>query len=458
MSRDYDSKISSATKFCHAPEFCRNLINASATRKFVTHSNPKDGAVFASSAATLNTSNGDVEVVVAGSLECLATEETLINKESIFNAGSISKPFAAATLLRMKESDFVTEYGKYFPYGLNTKVSSFLDYLKERYPDSNYIQSQLEEEPNFANISLLNLLNHTSGLGDFDPKDFAKLRFESPESLAKEPDGKAFTLKRKDPRPNFGDFSYSNLGYELLGMIISAIGSAEHGSKRTYGDMLMDNVILPLDLGNTFAPDVIANRDGKVVALGMEDEKPIVQAKDLDPQSYKLIPSQVFRRSCGSATAVYSTPTDVCKFFHAFLSDRDFIKLNLLNIPTTPTAIESEHYGLGYFVNKEHEQSPKFYHGAFTVGFFGHVRFDPEKRRVACCLNATQNATTAFLSDGDIPALKSKVVCEATDYNEEIITKEVAGMALVKASTPKTTFHIVGSKEFEEKMRGDRAV
>ena len=244
------------------------------------------------------------------------------NPETVFNIASISKTFTAATILKMTEDERFSSF--FLPLGIDTPIRNFIPFLKVRYPDSEYIQTGLEAEKNFDEITIAHLLNHSSGIGEFDRDDFRKLAFESPESLAREPDGKFFTVARKiynegENKPEFGKYFYSNLGYELLGMIIAATSSQALGRKATCGETIKELIIRPLGLEHSFTQDEMTyDEDGKVKVVDRPD---IEVAQGYDSNDGKAHPSLVFRR-CIATSGIYSTPSDICKFADAFFSNK----------------------------------------------------------------------------------------------------------------------------------------
>ena len=426
MSRNYDSRISSATAFCKPHEFCAELIkNGDSPRSVIMG----EGAVFTTSAAVLNCSSKETKTIAVGDEKCFAADSQMTDESTIFNVASISKVFASATLLRMIESE---KYREFFPRGVETPVEHFLSYLKLRYAGLDYVQTALQAEPHFSEMTLLNLLNHTSGLGNFDKDDFKKLRFESEESLKLEPDGKFFSIERAKPRPEFGKHSYSDCGYELLAMIVSSIASNQANRIVKYGEVVRDLVVEPLGLRHTFTPDQMHEIDGKVVVASREDLR-VAQAKDFNPELGQLIPSRVFCRSIGGATALYSTPSDVCEFFSNFCEGKLFSSEFFSPLYRVECGKPNEYYGIGHFVYQEEGAPPKIFHGATTVGFFGHVRYDALVQKAACVLNATQNLSTKFLAEGENQALGSKRVSEECGYDERLMldrtTRVVEGAA-----------------------------
>ncbi len=352
-----------------------------------------------------------------------ASDGTIYSKEclqtTVFNIASITKTFTAATILRLTEDE---RFAKYFTDGINAPLTAFLPLLKLRYPESEYIQTQLENENNFGEITIANLLNHSSGIGDFDGEDFGKkLAFESPESLAHEPDGKFFTLRRREPRPEYGKYSYSNLGYELLGMIISAVGSHELECHITCGDMMREMVIDRLNLNHTFTPgQMIYDSEDEKVKVATRPDITVSQAYDSNKGAPH--PSLVFRRAIATS-GIYSTPQDLCQFAEKFFGDEIFTEGGLFEKPETVAARDSikistdekdpnKYYAAGYEAYKEADGTEVKLHGAQTQGYFGWLGYRND--RSACCLTSCCNREIAR-TRGDILAteweniLKSRI-------------------------------------------------
>lgn len=135
--------------------------------------------------------------------------------ETAYHIGSITKQFTAAAILLLQDR------GK-------LKVS-----------DS--ISTYLSDAPAaWDQITLIDLLTHTSGLGD-DGDDFSG-RWSQDVTPAQ-----LWAAIRNEP-PKFQpgtQFSYSNAGYAVLGLVIEKV------SGRSYGDFLRDNLFKPLGMTST---------------------------------------------------------------------------------------------------------------------------------------------------------------------------------------------------------------
>ena len=120
---------------------------------------------------------------------------TPLTPDSVFRIGSISKQFAAAGLLKLVEA------GK---LSLNDPLSKFV--------------------PNFPNgkhITVLELLNHTSGVKDYTRiAGWADGPLDTPMSTAQ------LIATFKNAKPDFApgaDWAYDNSGYVLVGAVIEAV-------------------------------------------------------------------------------------------------------------------------------------------------------------------------------------------------------------------------------------------
>ncbi|MGS0526447.1 serine hydrolase domain-containing protein [Zobellia nedashkovskayae] len=129
-------------------------------------------------------------------------ERTPNGIETKYGLASIGKMFTAISIMQLIEKNEIS---------LNQLIGEILP---------NYPNKDVREK-----VTIKNLLNHTSGLGDF----FTKKYFEQPEGSIK---------KLKDYLPFFVNdslafepgerFSYSNGGYIVLGLIIEKVSNEKY--------------------------------------------------------------------------------------------------------------------------------------------------------------------------------------------------------------------------------------
>lgn len=145
--------------------------------------------------------------------------EVTVTSETVFQSGSIGKQFTAALVMLLVED------GK---LKLDDSVSAYLPGA----PDS------------WSRITLRHLLTHTSGLGDGDPAIDLQKNYTEEELLQS-------ALKVAPERAPGEKWSYSNLGYQLLGFICSRVGG------KFYGDQLVERIFTPLGMQTR----IISERD-----------------------------------------------------------------------------------------------------------------------------------------------------------------------------------------------------
>jgi D-alanyl-D-alanine carboxypeptidase len=142
-----------------------------------------------------------------------------VKTDTLFEIGSITKQFTAACILQLRDQ------GK---LKLDDTLSVYL-------PDA----------PHAKEVTLRNLLTHTSGLHDYFDMQDAEF-----DELAARPIEYRDLIARVAPLPlDFSPgskWSYSNTGYLLLGHIIEAI------SGEPYKDYLQHHILRPLHMNHTF--------------------------------------------------------------------------------------------------------------------------------------------------------------------------------------------------------------
>ncbi|MEO6583306.1 MAG: serine hydrolase domain-containing protein, partial [Ferruginibacter sp.] len=151
-----------------------------------------------------------------------------VNPETIFQSGSVGKQFTAAAILQLKEE------GK---LKLDDKISTYFK----------------EAPASWQNITIRNLLTHTSGIPDY-PDDSTIINLQKNYT-----EQELVNMAVKLPL-NFktGEkWEYSNTGYVLLGILIHQI------TGKFYGDVLKEKIFTPLSMETIRVinePDIIMNR------------------------------------------------------------------------------------------------------------------------------------------------------------------------------------------------------
>ena len=171
-------------------------------------------------------------------------ENVAITPQSVFDIGSTSKQFTAASILLLEKQ------GK---LSINDDIRKYIPEL----PD--YGQK----------ISILHLLNHTSGLRDY--LTLMDLAGVNTDSVTTDADALQIIVRQKSL--NFApgsDYLYSNTGFFLLSVIVKRV------SGKTLREFAAENIFTPLEMTHTQYRDdhtsLVANRamayDAKEKGIG----------------------------------------------------------------------------------------------------------------------------------------------------------------------------------------------
>ena len=239
--------------------------------------------------------------------------------------------FTAATVLRMTE---VPEYKAHLPQGVDTPVADLLPILRQRFPDVKYLgengglEQKIEEHQQKLGqpMTLRSLLQHTAGieqLDDINPNTaYAKFRANQDAPIAF---GSTLDWEQTSKNPEPGKFSYSNPGYQVLGVVIASVDHQLHpevirdGYAHTVRKLVLDKVRLE----HTFTTDQIeasGNGADRTLAVNGRPELSIAQAQDY--AAGKEQRAQLYRYFALGDGGLCSSPDDLTKFGQAFFSDK----------------------------------------------------------------------------------------------------------------------------------------
>lgn len=241
-----------------------------------------------------------------------------------------------------------------------------------------YDESLTEIFPDFPAygkaITIRNLLNHTSGLSDYeDLMDAVEKAKGSAWTAEKQiQDAEVLELLKKEKAGKFApgtSWSYSNSGYVILGTIVAKV------SGRSYADFLSKRIFAPLKMNHTIVfqrgKNKIANR-----AFGHSKENSALKETDQSSTSATL-----------GDGGIYSNLEDLAKWDdalrnHTLLSEKDFqpaltpVKLSDASEPHWPVEPNDDNlhpgkpvsYGFGWFLDP-HEGRQRMWHTGTTMGF-----------------------------------------------------------------------------------------
>ena len=266
-------------------------------------------------------------------------------------AGSTGKTFAVVTALQLVKEGKI---------GLDDKV--------EKYLGAEQWYSRL---PNAKDITVRQLMNHTSGLVRYEFKDqFTKDLTANPEKVWKPAELLAYLLDEKPPFAAGKGWDYSDTNYIVLGMIIEKVTD-----KRFY-DEAKKRVIKPLKLTNTIPQDglrlkgVIQGYAGANNPFGGKDEMISNGKFAINPQ---------FEWTGGGWA---TTSEDLARWAKMMYEGKAFDQTllpQMLDGVAAPMLGRETKYGLGVIIRKT-SAGTSYGHSGFFPGYMTDMMYFPEQR------------------------------------------------------------------------------
>ncbi len=309
-----------------------------------------------------------------------------IHSEMQFGIGSNTKLFTAVALLKLAEDNLI----------------NLDDSLHEWLPSFANIDS---------NISIRQLLNHTSGLADYNDV------FGYPDSILINPN-RVFTtteLVNWVGAPLFASgtgWSYSNTNYLLAGMI------AESASGHSISQIIRQKILIPLQLDSTFF-DVQETVQGDIA-------HPWQMGIDIH-----AVPRTSLNSAAYSAGAMYSTSGEMVQWYRNLLGSM-VLDSNSFNQMTT--FVGTGNYGLG--ISKIISGGRTcFAHGGSIRGYFSFMLYDTSSKIIISVLINSNPAPAKLLAESLLFDLVSNPLSVSGSFNNN-------GIVSVYPNPTKTTLFI----------------
>lgn len=250
-----------------------------------------------------------------------------------FRLASLSKQFTATAILLLVQRGLLS---------LDTKLVSIFP----EFPDYG------------SKITVRHLLNHTSGL-----KDYENLIPSSQTEQISDQDVLALLKKQSSLYFTPGSqYQYSNGGYVLLGLIVEAV------SRQNFSEFLRDNVFIPLEMSNTvmFESGVtdISNR-----AFGYSPKG----------NGFKLTDQDITSATRGDG-GIYTSAHEWIKWETA-INNNLILSKEFQDLAFTPGKLNNgslTKYGCGWMLDSFQGLTHQFHTGS-SIGFRTGVERFPEK-------------------------------------------------------------------------------
>jgi CubicO group peptidase (beta-lactamase class C family) len=259
--------------------------------------------------------------------------------ETVYQSGSMGKQFTATAVMMLVEEGKIA---------LDDKINKY-------FPDS---------PESWNNITVRNLLTHTAGTTDY-PKDFDFRRDYTEAELLKKAQAIPLAFEPGEK------WSYSNIGYVTLGILISKV------TAKFYGEFLQERIFRPLGMTSAriiSEADIVPNR-----AAGYRMPK-----GELKNQEW--VSPTMNTTADGS---LYLTVLDVAKWDAALYTEK-LLKKSSLDQMWTPVKLNNgatRPYGFGWaFADVRGHRIIE--HGGAWQGFTSHIaRYVDEKLTIVVLTN-----------------------------------------------------------------------
>lgn len=323
--------------------------------------------------------NGDILVTVdcktfyqknAGYRDNVAKDT--IQRNQIFNIGSISKPFTSIAILQLQQRDLLD---------INANV---LKYLPE-FP--------------YDNICVKHLLSHTSGLR----QNFGQIEELDVDAFINN-DSVIPILSKYKPQlfatPG-AEWIYSNIGYEVLSLIVERV------SKMEFSDYMRKHVFEPAKMHRTFIPT--HPKITQLLPRGIYEKDLFVphEFKTIADCDVSLVDSVNFVQQRNSflvgSENVYSCLEDLSKF-DLVLRKNKILSKELQQLAYTPFVLENgnkatdlnapipSYFGLGWFISIDTIQPQIIWHKGRSHGSRSIFLRVPEKKQIVAMTDNFDNS------------------------------------------------------------------
>ena len=255
-----------------------------------------------------------------------------------FGIGSNTKLFTGVLLLKLAENNIIN---------LNDSLHQYL-------PSFNNIN---------PNITIRQLLNHTSGLADvIDVVGYSDSIFTNPNRIFTPSEVMSWV---GTPLFSAGtSWNYCNTNYILAGMV------AESAAGQSFGQLLRDSILFPLQLDSTF--------------LGVYDSVLYTVAHPWQGGVDNFsTPRKAVNSVAWSSGAMYSTSGEMANWYHSLMNGQ-VINQNSFNELTT--FVGSGNYGIGLYSSNVLGRTVWQHGGTIWGGYNSSMVYDTATGIIICVL------------------------------------------------------------------------
>lgn len=288
-------------------------------------------------------------------------KKTPMKPTDLMLAGSVGKTFALATALQLVKEGKIN---------LDDRIEKYLGQEK-----------WFARLPNAKDITVRQLMNHTSGLVRYEFKEqFLKDLTANPDKVWKPEELLSYLFDTKAAFEAGKGWDYSDTNYIVLGMIIEKV------TGKNYYDEATKRILKPLKLQRTFPQD---RREIKNLIQGYAGDKNEFGGKDLVLENGKFIFNPQFEWTGGG---MVSNAEDLARWAKMMYEGKAFdssLLPEMLNGVSAPMLGRETKYGLGVIIRPT-RIGLTYGHSGFFPGYLTDMMYFPEyKISVAVQVNTS---------------------------------------------------------------------
>ncbi len=334
--------------------------------------------------------------------------QILLKENAKYRIASITKTFTGLLLAIAKEE------GK---LDFNDKVKKHINNLS----------------PKFENITIYQLLTHTSGFPHNEGiKDYwlikSKIQLDTKQVIEE--------INKLDLLFESGTkMKYSSLGYYLLATVL------ENVYNNSYQKIIQEKILRKTKMSETDIVNTINIVPKMTNGYHFIPDDSLVVAPY---RNYSMLKG---------AGDLYSTSIDLLKWSNSFFENK-LISENSKNVIFTPhkTEIENNTYGLGWFI--DNGKLKKYYHGGGTWGYSSYLALYP-KNKISIIILSNISTLPIKSIGRDIEKMVFNLPFEIPKINQEVAsslkyTKLYSGVYKSKTSEMKLKITDSGNKLFAQ--------
>jgi CubicO group peptidase (beta-lactamase class C family) len=272
-------------------------------------------------------------------VKSLKTKDPL-TAESVFHMASVSKPFAATAIMQLLEK------GK---MSLNDPLIKYLPYFKL-------------DDPRYKDITIKQMLTHTSGIPDVRDYEWDKPQFDAG---AAERYVRSLVNEKMIAAPG-EKFQYSNMAFDILADVIAKV------SGMTFEDYIKENILNPLDMKNS---DFLRERINQELRTSAHVLNLQPQVSEVYPYNRRHAPS-----SCLNASVLEMCNWAIANMNKGVLKGRRILEESSYDLLFGPQVRidQNRSIGLSWFLDR-YRDIKTISHSGGDLGYRSYIIMLPEQ-------------------------------------------------------------------------------